>query len=81
MNKIHEISKISQVISITHIPQVVATGTHHIAVRKTIENKQTKISVQYLSYNQRIEEIAKMISADKVTNASLESAKELLISQ
>lgn len=80
-NKIQEISKISQVISITHIPQVVATGTHHIAVRKTIENKQTKISVQYLSYNERIEEIAKMISANKVTNASLESAKELLISQ
>ncbi len=80
-NKIQEISKLSQVISITHIPQVVATGTHHIAVRKSIVNKQTKISVGYLEYKDRIEEIAKMISADKVTDASIESAKELLISK
>lgn len=80
-NKIREISKMSQVISITHIPQVVATGTHHIAVRKYIVKDNTKISVQYLSYDERIEEIAKMISADKVTTASIESAKELLIAQ
>lgn len=79
--KIQEISKISQVISITHIPQVVATGSHHIAVRKQIQNKRTIISVTYLDYSERIEEIAKMISADKVTEASLESAKELLISE
>ncbi|MBN2540798.1 MAG: DNA repair protein RecN [Bacilli bacterium] len=79
--KIQEISKISQVISITHIPQVVATGTHHIAVRKEIVKNHTKISVGYLDYNQRVEEIAKMISADKVTQASMESAKELLISE
>jgi len=80
-NKIREISKISQVISITHIPQVVATGSHHIAVRKYIVKDNTKISVQYLNYDERIEEIAKMISADTVTPASLESAKELLIAQ
>lgn len=79
--KIQEIAKISQVISITHIPQVVATGTHHIAVRKRIENKMTKISVGYLDYNERVQEIAKMISADKVTEASIESAKELLLSE
>jgi len=77
--KIREISKISQVISITHIPQVVATGTHHISVRKQIVDKATKITVLYLDYQQRVEEIAKMISADKVTPASMESAKELLI--
>ncbi len=80
-NKIQEISKISQVISITHIPQVVATGQHHISVRKSIVGKGTKISVQYLNYQERVEEIARMISADKVTNASIESAKELLVSK
>jgi len=80
-NKIREISKISQVISITHIPQVVATGTHHLAVKKQIIKNHTKIFVSYLNYQQRIEEIAKMISADKLTEASLESAKELLISE
>ena len=79
-NKIREISKISQVISITHIPQVVATGTHHIAVNKYIEKDKTKTKVKYLDYEDRIEEIAKMISAGSVTKSSKESAKELLIS-
>ena len=79
-NKIREISKNSQVISITHIPQVVATGTHHIAVTKYIEHDKTKTKVDYLDYENRILEIAKMISAGSVTNSSIESAKELLIS-
>jgi DNA repair protein RecN (Recombination protein N) len=79
-NKIREISEICQVISITHIPQVVATGTHHISVRKKTLKNSTETKVLYLNYEQRVEEIAKMISADKVTNASIESAKELLIS-
>ena len=79
-NKIREISEISQVISITHIPQVVATGTHHIAVTKYIEKDKTKTKVTYLNYENRITEIAKMISAGSVTKSSLESAKELLIS-
>lgn len=79
-NKIKEVSEICQVISITHIPQVVATGTHHISVKKKIVNDKTKTSVSYLNYDERVLEIAKMISADKVTEASKESAKELLIS-
>lgn len=80
-NKIKEISEICQVISITHIPQVVATGQHHLAVRKQIINNHTEIKVAYLDYQERVEEIAKMISADKITPASIESAKELLISE
>ena len=80
-NKIREISTICQVISITHIPQVVATGLHHISVKKYISKNKTKISVSYLDYEQRIEEIAKMISTGELTNSSLESAKELLISK
>ena len=80
-NKIQEVSKICQVISITHIPQVVATGTHHISVKKKIVRNNTKIIVSYLDYQERILEIAKMISADKISNASIESAKELLISE
>ncbi len=79
-NKIQEIAKICQVISITHIPQVVATGTHHISVKKKIIDNFTKITVSYLDYEERVQEIAKMISAGKISEASIESAKELLIS-
>lgn len=80
-NKIKEISRISQVISITHIPQVVATGIHHIAVKKEIIGKKTIISVNYLEYEERVEEIAKMISAGTITKSSIENAKELLLSE
>lgn len=80
-NKIKDVSEICQVISITHIPQVVATGTHHISVRKKVVKDHTETKVIYLDYNERVEEIAKMISADKITNAAIESAKELLISE
>ena len=77
--KIHELSKITQVISITHIPQVVAQGEHHLAVIKSIHNNQTSISVKYLQYEERVDEIAKMVSGDKVTLAAKDIAKELLM--
>ena len=80
-NKIKDISKLTQVISITHIPQVVATGIHHISVKKEITGNKTVISVDYLDYDERVEEIAKMISAGTVTKSSMESAKELLLSE
>ncbi|MFW5794932.1 MAG: DNA repair protein RecN [Bacillota bacterium] len=77
--KIAETAKIAQVISITHIPQVVAQGTNHLAIKKAIINNKTKISVKYLSYDERIEEIAKMVSAEEVTDSARAIAKELLI--
>ncbi|MFO7968532.1 MAG: DNA repair protein RecN [Bacillota bacterium] len=77
--KIAETAKIAQVISITHIPQVVAQGTNHIAIRKEVVNNKTKIKVKYLSYDERVEEIAKMVSAEEVTDSARSIAKELLI--
>ncbi len=77
--KIHEISHFCQVISITHIPQVVAVGEHHLKVMKQIDKMRTVAKADYLEFNDRIIDIAQMISGDKVTEASLQSAKELLI--
>ncbi len=77
--KIKEISRMIQVISITHNPQVVATGTHHIRVRKITRRKRTNAHVAYLDFNERIEEIAKMISGESPSDSSMESAKELLL--
>lgn len=76
--KINELAQITQVISITHIPQVVAQGKHHLAVTKQIKNNTTLISVKYLNYEERVIEIAKMVSADRVTEAAKDIAKELL---
>ncbi|QWB99341.1 DNA repair protein RecN [Mycoplasmatota bacterium] len=77
--KISQTAKFAQVISITHIPQVVAEGIHHLCIKKDIIDDKTKISVAYLNYDERVEEIAKMMSADAVTNAARDIAKELLI--
>jgi DNA repair protein RecN (Recombination protein N) len=77
--KISETSKIAQVIAITHIPQVVAEGTHHLAIKKDIVDDYTKISVGYLSYEERIEEIASMMSAESISESAREMARQLLI--
>ena len=77
--KIADLAKITQVISITHIPQVVAQGTNHLAVIKEVIGDTTKIKVKYLSHEERIEEIAKMLSGDKISEAAKDIAKELLI--
>jgi len=77
--KIAELASIAQVIAITHIPQVVAEGTHHLAIKKDIVGEHTKISVGYLSYEERIEEIAGMISGDTISDSAREMAKQLLI--
>ena len=77
--KIKELSLITQVVSITHIPQVVAEGTYHLAVTKEIIKDLTKINVKYLTHEERITEIAKMVSGDKITEAAKDIARDLLL--
>ena len=77
--KISETAQFAQVISITHIPQVVAEGIHHLSIKKQVINNQTKVIVNYLSYEERVEEIAQMMSAEEVTDSARNIARELLI--
>ncbi|MDD3129748.1 MAG: DNA repair protein RecN [Candidatus Izemoplasmatales bacterium] len=77
--KISDLSKITQVVSITHIPQVVAQGSYHLAVTKEIKNNSTQIKVKYLNHDERVIEIAKMVSGDTVTEAAKDIARELLL--
>jgi DNA repair protein RecN (Recombination protein N) len=79
--KISDLSRITQVISITHIPQVVAEGIHHLAVNKHIINDSTEIRVKYLTHEERIEEIAKMVSGERITDAARDIARELLLNK
>lgn len=67
-----------QVISITHLPQIAALGSHHYKVLKT-ETKGGTISTMYhLDEQQRVKEIAKMLSGSNITQAALDNARELL---
>ncbi len=67
-----------QVIAITHLPQIAGKGEWHYKVYKTEKQDFTTSYIKQLSAKERMEEIAKMLSNDKVTNAALQTAKELL---
>lgn len=76
--KMHAISKETQVICITHIPQVAAQSDNHLFISKYVEDNRTKSSIKELFDNDRVTEIATMISGESVTDSTITSAKELL---
>lgn len=67
-----------QVISITHIPQIAARGSHHYIVYKETGEEHTRTFVRQIEKEERIVEIAKMLSDTTVTLPAMETAKELL---
>ncbi len=67
-----------QVIAITHLPQVAAQGSQHFKVIKDIVNGVTQTSVVELSLEERIEEIARLMSGDKITDSAISNAKILM---
>lgn len=73
-----KLSKAHQIIAITHLPQIASRGSHHINVYKTTENNITTTHLKLLHQADREIEIARMISGESITPASLASARELL---
>ena len=67
-----------QVISITHLPQIVALGSHHYRVSKEETREGTSSRMQELTGDERIREIAQMLSGSDVSEAAIENAKQLL---
>lgn len=67
-----------QVISITHLPQIAALGSNHYKVYKEDNDIQTNSHIVELTTDQRIEEIAHMLSGSTLTEAALNNARELL---
>lgn len=67
-----------QVISITHLPQIAAMGKNHYKVSKTETPNGTISNMTQLNEQQRIEEIAQMLSGSNITKAALANARELL---
>ena len=67
-----------QVISITHLPQIAALGQHHYKVSKEETAQGTTSRMQQLSDDERVSEIAQMLSGSDVSEAAISNAKELL---
>jgi DNA repair protein RecN (Recombination protein N) len=76
--KLREVARHRQVISVTHLPQVAAYADAHLKVTKNIDGTRTDISVSQLSREERIEEIARIISGERITEVSLKHAEEML---
>lgn len=77
--KIKEISLTTQVISITHMPQVASLSDHPILISKTVKDGRTYSNVKELSLEEKIRQIAYLISGGKVTEKQLEYAKEMVL--
>ncbi|MEM9269720.1 MAG: DNA repair protein RecN, partial [Pseudomonadota bacterium] len=67
-----------QVITVTHSPQVAALGAHHWQVAKTVTGDETRTDVRALDAQERVDELARMLAGDKVTDEARAAAKALL---
>ncbi|MFV9873754.1 MAG: DNA repair protein RecN [Rickettsia conorii subsp. raoultii] len=76
--RLKKLSSVTQVIVITHQPQVAGKADLHIKIEKIQLEKETKVTVKALNLAERQEELARMISGKTITKASLNAAKELL---
>lgn len=73
-----EMSKKHQLVAITHLPQIASRGEAHFFVYKNVTGKKTFTHVRQLNADERVVEIARMLSGDKPTAVAMENAKELL---
>lgn len=75
---LHKMGGVMQIFAITHLPQVAAQGQNHWKVTKSEEKDQTTTNVIPLNLDERIEEIARLMSGDNINRAALENAKALM---
>lgn len=76
-NRLKHISKYSQVIAITHLPQIASLADAHFHVART-DDKITTISIKELSEKERMLEIARMLSGDSITESAIKHARTLM---
>jgi DNA repair protein RecN (Recombination protein N) len=67
-----------QIIAITHLPQIAGLADYHYSVKKATEGSRTISSIAKLTDEERIKEIAKLMSGEKLTKASIKGAQELM---
>ena len=76
--KIHKIGSNGQVLAISHLPQVIAIADNQFFIEKISDENSTVSTVRLLDFDERVEEIAKMLAGENVTEAALNQARELL---
>ena len=76
--KLRELSRNTQIICVTHSPQIAGKAQQQFFIKKEIENDFTETKVYELNTEERIREIARIISGDNITEASINHAKEIM---
>ena len=79
--KIHKIGQNGQVLAISHLPQVIAIADYQFFIEKISNDYSTVSTVRLLTVEERVEEVAKMLAGENVTEAALSQARELLQSK
>ncbi|WP_085560395.1 DNA repair protein RecN [Carnobacterium iners] len=77
-NKIYMVAMHSQVLCITHLPQVAAMSNHHLFISKTIIDERTETHVVALAETEKVNEVARMLAGTEITKLTIEHAKELI---
>jgi len=75
---LRQLGEHAQVLCITHLPQVAAQGHHHYKVAKTNDDSSTSTQISQLTEEDRVNELARMLSGSKITKQTLAHANELL---
>jgi DNA repair protein RecN (Recombination protein N) len=76
--KLKSLSRVQQVLCVTHLPQIAAFADQHFLIEKQEKQRRTQTSISLLTPQERAEEIARMISGAKVTDTSLRHAEQML---
>ena len=76
--KIYKIGQFGQVLAISHLPQVIAIADHQFFIEKISDEASTVSQVRLLTFEERVEEIAKMLAGDVVTEAARTQARQLV---
>lgn len=76
--KMRDIAEYIQVICISHLPQVASMSDHHLLISKASNDDRTTTQVKELENDDKIDEIARMISGASVTELTRENAKEMI---
>jgi len=76
--KLNSLASRNQIICITHLPQIASFASHHYRIEKNVIKNRTYTNIKKLNKNERIKEIARLLAGSHITEASLQSAKEML---
>ena len=76
--KLKNLSNQHQVICITHLPQIASFATHHYRIDKKVTQERTFTTVKKLSFEERVTEIARLLAGSRITETTLQNAREML---